>query len=127
MNNQVRNETDRINLKKIMAIVEGYEIEVIDDEKGRTDYFTCIWKAPGLLFNIDLGWKTTGAFREDKNETTQIIYVVELSKDYPITMEWIESIEATNKFIIIFDPDEDIQLFSKDFWNLIVFLNASRG
>lgn len=111
-------------MSKLLDVVSGYGIEASPVSTERACLYACTWTASGMQFYLDFGWKQTGSFQPCESCEMPVVYVMELSEVSEVAIQEMENFNIPNGHLIVYDPEEDIQMFSKDLWNLLVSLNG---
>lgn len=114
---------DQKHLNRILSIVEGYEVEVVID---RNCSYKCVWKSNSLEFYLRIIKDTENLSNTKSDFEMPIINVLLHCGDDELVLDQIKSFDNNYGTLVIFDEEEDIQMFSKDIWNLLVHLDSTR-
>lgn len=110
-------------LNDILSIIKAYEIEV--EECGSNSY-DCTWTSNGLKFQIRIVEDLKKLRNEDIKFELSMIYVLLHLGDDDWVLDQINSFDPDKGILVIYDEKEDVQMFSKDIWNLLLSLKRNR-
>lgn len=114
------NKTDDL----LLEVVHGFEIETKFTNKSQDALYSCVWKKSDLKFQLDLTALRSGDFMHRAKASCPVIYVYAFDSEKRNAMQTINSFNIPNGHLMIYDTEEDIQMFAKDFWNLLIMLRA---
>ncbi len=110
---------------QLLELVRGFAVETQLVENSQDAIYSCVWTKVGLRFHLDMSSMGTGKFICHKEVRDPVIYLYAFDPSSDDAMQTIESFDIPNGHLMIYDSDEDIQMFAKDFWNLLIMLRAS--
>ncbi len=108
----------------LLEVVEGFEIETKLTDESQDALYSCVWKKSKLKFHLDLTALKSGDFMHHEKANCPVVYVYAFDSKKRHAVQTITSFNIPNGYLMIYDTEEDIQMFAKDFWNLLIMLRA---
>lgn len=109
-------------LDDILSTIKSYEIEIATCEN---DSYNCTWTSNKFKFQVRIV-EDLGKLSNEENDLELAVIVILLhSGDDELLLEQINLFDHEKGSLVIFDEKEDIQVFSKDIWNLLVSLKGN--
>ena len=111
------------HLDNILATIKSYEIEIV---AGENDSYDCTWTSNEFKFQIRIVEDLRKLSNEKNDLQVAVIFILLHCGDDEVVLEEINLFDFDKGVLVIFDEKEDIQVFSKDIWNLLVSLKGNR-
>ncbi len=109
-------------MKKIFDIIASYDIEIVPTTCEEKEIYKCKGRQSGVVFYLDFNWNKDKKIKLYNTIKEVVIYCIIVEENFEEILTIIEGFDSKIGEILIFDAKEDVQFFSKDFWNLYITL-----
>jgi hypothetical protein len=107
-------------MEKILNVIKDYDIEILGEVYDDQPVFACRGRQSGITFHLDMNWNRTNEFAKYKNVKGIVLYIMIVNNNLDEIIQRAETFDENQGRLLVFDPEDDIQFFSKDFYNLYV-------